>query len=108
MSERERLVRELISLIEDNDVAWRKAAFYSDPEVEPIYDRLIEAWGAAGEKGAPLDYASEDELRVLVSVARKYAFMSEDKARSIAMSRMGGGEDDFGGFGKLIRRLLGR
>lgn len=107
MSEREKLIKELIALIEENDVAWRKAAFYSDPKVEPIYDRLIKAWIDAGEKGAPLDYATEDELRILVSVAKKYAFMSENKARAISMSRMGG-EEEFGGFSKLIKRLLGR
>lgn len=108
MSERDRLIQELISLIEDNDVAWRKAAFYSDPRVEPIYERLIKAWLDSGEKGIPLDYASEDELRELVLVARKYAFMSEDKARSLAMARMSGGEGEFEGFGKFIKRLLGR
>lgn len=107
MSERERLVRELVALIEDNSVAWRKAAFYNDPRVEPIYDRLIKAWGDAGEKGVPLDYATVEELRVLVEAAKDYAFMSEEKARAIAIGRMSG-EEEFGGFSKLLKRLMGR
>ncbi len=89
---KEALVEEIIQLIEDNESPWRKAAFYSDPKVTPIYDRLINAWIEAGEKGTPLDYASIEELEVLVSIARKYAFMDENRARAIAMSRMGGGE----------------
>ncbi len=90
---KEELVQELISLIEDNESPWRKAAFYSDPKVGPIYEKLINAWLKAGEKGIPLDYASIEDLEVLVSIARKYAFMNENRARAIAMSRMG--EDSF-------------
>ncbi|MEB3806646.1 MAG: hypothetical protein GSR73_03935 [Desulfurococcales archaeon] len=107
MAERERLIKELVELIEDNAVAWRKAAFYSDPNVEPIYDRLIRVWMENGERDTPISYATDEELRVLVSIAKKYAFMSEDKARAIAMSRMGGSED-MGGFGKALKRILGR
>ena len=87
MTSREKLIRELISLIEDNDVAWRKAAFYSDPRVEPIYRRLLEEWEKSDMEGIPLDYASSDELALLVSIAREYAFMDEGKARSLALSR---------------------
>jgi hypothetical protein len=83
------LIEELIMLIEDNESPWRKAAFYSDPKVIPIYDKLIKKWLEAGEKGVPLDYADESDLNILVAVARKYAFMDENRARAIALSRMG-------------------
>jgi len=87
LSRREKLIRELIQLIEDNSVAWRKAAFYSDPRVEPVYDRLVREWESHDGEGIPLDYASTSELELLVSVAREYAFMDEAKARSLAMKR---------------------
>ncbi len=87
--ERDALVEELIELIEDNESPWRKAAFYSDPKVAPIYDKLIKRWLDSGEKGVPLDYADESDLSILVAIARKYAFMDESKARAIALSRMG-------------------
>jgi len=87
LTRREKLVQELFQLIEDNRVDWRKAAFYSDPRVEPIYNRLVEEWERSGGEGIPLDYASMDELEILVAVAKEYAFMDEAKARSLAMKR---------------------
>jgi len=107
-SRRERIVRELYELIEENAVAWRKAAFYSDPEVERIYSRLVAEWEARGAEGAPLDYASDEELEVLLAAARRYAFMPESRARAIAMARMGGEEErdsPLGVFSKLIERI---
>jgi len=87
LARREKLVQELFQLIEDNRVDWRKAAFYSDPRVEPVYARLVEEWEKSGGEGIPLDYASMDELELLVAVAKEYAFMDEAKARSLAMKR---------------------
>ena len=100
---RKRLIEELLNLIEYNDVAWRKAAFYSDPQVEPIYNRLVEEWEKAGGEGIPLDYASVEELEVLVRAARKYAFMPESRARALALARMGGGEEEAGSLGVFSR-----
>ncbi len=106
MSERERLIRILLDLIEDNEVAWRKAAFYSDPQVERIYSRLVDEWIKAGERGIPLDYATLEELRVLVEAAKRYAFISESRARALALSRMSG--DDEGGALGVFSRILSR
>ncbi len=105
MARRERLVKTLMELIEYNDVAWRKAAFYSDPEVDKIYSRLIDEWIKNGEKGIPLDYATDEELEILVRVARRYAFMSEAKARALALARMGGEEEEESGLG-IFSKLI--
>ena len=100
---RERLIEELLNLIEYNAVAWRKAAFYSDPRVEPIYSRLVAEWEKSGGEGIPLDYASVEELEILVHAARKYAFMPESRARALALARMGGGEEEAEGLGVFSR-----
>ncbi len=105
---REKLVAELIALIEDNAIAWRKAAFYSDPRVEEIYSRLVREWEERGGEGIPLDYASIEELEALVAVAREYAFMSEARARALAMRRMGGGGDNEDTGRSFLSRLLKR
>jgi len=108
---RERMIRELYDLIEDNEVAWRKAAFYSDPDVERIYSRLVSEWEAGGGEGTPLDYASDEELEILLAAARKYAFMPESRARALAMARMGGVEErdnPLGVFSKLVEWIRRR
>lgn len=74
--------------------SWVLAAFYSDPEVAKINSALEQRWRDAGEVGEPLDYASEEEVRRLLSVAERYAYMHPDRARAIALSRMGGEDSE--------------
>ena len=70
MSSREELLREL-RLFLDTASEWHLAAFYADPEVERIVAELYRRWEKEGGRGEPLDYASEQELRRLLAVARR-------------------------------------
>lgn len=88
----ESLKRKIEELIETNRFSWRKSAFYSDPEVAPIIERLYERWEASGRAGRPLDYADLDELRVLADKAERYAFMDDETARALTFGRMSGEE----------------
>ncbi len=90
--EEELLKRKIEELIESNRFSWRKSAFYSDPEVAPIIERLYERWEASGRQGKPLDYADLDELRLLADKAERYAFMDDETARAITFGRMSGEE----------------
>ncbi|MEB3774217.1 MAG: hypothetical protein GSR86_04745 [Desulfurococcales archaeon] len=108
--DRDRVKREILSLIDDNYSNWRKAAFYSDPEVIVILDRLQSVWEDNDMQGYPIDYATDEELQVLLDKARRYAYMPEDSARGIVFSRQGGGGDESEGssFSKFFRRIIGR
>ena len=70
--ERERLRREIEINIEENVNNWVKVAFYSDPDVASITDKLYRRWEESGREGSPLDYATLDELRVLAAKSRVY------------------------------------
>ncbi len=101
---REEVKADIIKLIDENRSPWVKAAFYSDSKVSPILERLIGEWESRGRQGIPLDYASDEELETLHEIARRYAYMSDEEARSIAWSTSESkGEGSFLGF---IRRLL--
>jgi len=58
----EDMVREILRLIDESGDYWKKAAFYSDPEVGAILDELYQRWEANDRQGMPLDYASEEEV----------------------------------------------
>ncbi len=103
---KEELKREIVKLIDENRSPWVKAAFYSNPEVSGILDRLISLWESNDRRGIPLDYASEDELRTLHRLARRYASLSDDEARALVWGGESGRSE--GGLLNLIRRLLGR
>ena len=92
----------ILKYIEENKSPWVKAAFYSDPDVSRLLEELTKRWEREG-RGMPLDYATEEELEELYNKAMKYAFMSDDEARS----QLWGGEKS-GGLLSLIRRLFGR
>ena len=81
--ERERLKR-LLEVRDD----WILAALYSDPEVSRINDRLLKRWREAGMRGDPLDYATDDEVRRLMAIAKRYIFLRPEEARAIALGRM--------------------
>ncbi len=102
---KEELKRDIIKLIDENRSPWVKAAFYSDPEVSSILDRLLNMWESNDRRGIPLDYADEDELKILHRLARRYASLSDDEARALAWSDREGGEGS-GGLLNLIRRLI--
>lgn len=87
MSQRE-MVNELISLIDLNKETWIKAAFFSDETVEKIMEILYSRWEANNEVGIPLDYASGEELKILLDIARRYVKMSPDEARSLVIRRI--------------------
>ncbi|MEB3844967.1 MAG: hypothetical protein LRS48_04725 [Desulfurococcales archaeon] len=106
--DRESVKREILSLIDDHYSGWVKAAFYSDPVVEPIVDRLMNTWESNGREGIPLDFASDEELTTLLSQARKYSRLDDSTARAIAMSRMGADEESSGSVWGVFSGLLGR
>ncbi|MDM7275921.1 MAG: hypothetical protein P3X22_007420 [Thermoprotei archaeon] len=104
---KEEVKADIIKLIDENRSPWVKAAFYSDPRVSTILGRLIEEWESEGRQGIPLDYASDEELEILHETARRYAYMSDEEARSIAWSTGSKGESKGeGSFLGFIRRLL--
>lgn len=80
---------EIISLIDENRSPWVKAAFYSDPEVSKILENLINRWESAGRAGIPLDYATEEELRILHKKAQMYGSMSDAEAMGSSFERRG-------------------
>ncbi len=103
--EAEKMRKEIIELIDKHWNNWIKAAFYSDPEVAKIMDRLVREWSSKGERGAPIDYATEDELLVLLRAARKYYSMDPRRAMAIALSSMSRAEEDEGG---IFRKIFSR
>lgn len=70
---REELKREIIILIDENRDQWKKAAFYSDDDVQKILNRLYNEWEKNNRHGVPLDYASTEELETLAALARRYS-----------------------------------
>ena len=72
MSRREILIKEIEENIEENRNAMVKAAFYSDPEVSELVLELYKRWELNNYRGAPLDYASLNELEFLALKARYY------------------------------------
>ncbi len=105
---RDEVKRLILQLVDDQDDEWLKAAFYSDEAVKPILERLYSAWEEAGRQGIPLDYATDDELETLLSVARRYAAMSRAERQMIALRRMTGEDVRVElGLVERIKRLLG-
>jgi len=108
LRDREEVKRLILRLVDDQDDEWLKAAFYGDEAVKPILARLYSAWEDAGLQGIPLDYATDEELETLLSIARRYASMSRAERQVIALRRMTG--DDVRlevGLIDKIKRLLG-
>ncbi len=71
----EDMVREILRLIDESGDYWKKATFYSDPEVCALLDELYQRWEANERRGMPLDYASEEEVYFLY---RKAASISDE------------------------------
>lgn len=66
------LKKEIVSLIDDNTDVNVKAAFYGDPEVTNILNTLYKRWEDNNNMNEPLDYATIDELKILITKARFY------------------------------------
>ncbi len=76
----EEKIREIVELIDECDDYWRKAAFYSDPDVSALLDTLYERWESSSMRGVPLDYATDDEVDFLYHKAK--SLTREDARRS--------------------------
>ena len=101
---------EIIELIDAHTNNWVKAAFYSDPQVSKIMARLVKEWEDNGERGRPIDYATSDDLVILLRAARKYYNMDPRTAMAVALSNMNREEGEEGGPGVMgvFRRLFSR
>jgi len=73
-------VREIVELIDESDDYWRKAAFYSDPDISALLDSLYERWESSNMQGVPLDYATDEEVDFLYHKAK--SLTREDARRS--------------------------
>ena len=69
MQSREKLVKEIMRIIDESPDPWRKTAFYSDPEVQQLLDALYDRWNNSGGAGIPLDYATDEEVKFLYKKA---------------------------------------
>ncbi|MCI4396972.1 MAG: hypothetical protein JHC28_05375 [Thermoprotei archaeon] len=85
----ERLKNEIINLIDENSSNWIKAAFFSDEVIEVIMEALYSKWESNMETGRPIDYATEDQLKIMLKKAQQYASMGQEEAMRIALKRMG-------------------
>lgn len=71
--DRDKAINRILSLIDESNDSWRKAGFYSDPAVQDIMMNLYERWNNSNRKGIPLDYATNEELLILVKKAEQYS-----------------------------------
>ncbi len=85
--DRDEILRYIERRIEASN-QWIRAAFYSDPEVVDILERLYERWYDNNEEGEPIDYATYEELEVLYERARRYATLAPYEAYAIVTRRM--------------------
>ncbi len=67
---------------------WVRAAFYSDPLVERILSTLYQRWRENEETGEPIDYATDDEVKQLYELAKRYAALTPYEAYAIYMRRL--------------------
>ncbi|ACL10784.1 hypothetical protein [Desulfurococcus amylolyticus] len=61
----------IVRLIDESSEQAYKIAFYSNPDVSRILERLIAEWERNNRKGIPLDYATEEEVEVMYNIAVK-------------------------------------
>ena len=71
LKSRKKLIDDIMSLIENSTDGWRKAAFYSDEDVNRLLNELYSRWESSKGLGMPLDYATEEELIFLHEKALK-------------------------------------
>ncbi len=92
--EMERLKHEIIEMIDYNRDNWVKAAFFSDEVVEVIMESLYTKWAQNGEIARPIDYATEDELKILYKKAKYYSSLSTSEAMRISLKRIEAGSEE--------------
>lgn len=89
--------REKLLEIVENMPQMNKAAFYSDPFVEPLVEELHSRWASNGYRGEPVDYATDEEAEKLLELAKRYASMPAWQAYRVFLERTegrgGGGRD---------------
>lgn len=73
--DRDKAINRILSLIDESNDNWRKTGFYSDPVVQDIMMKLYERWNNNNRKGIPLDYATNEELFILVRKAEHYSMI---------------------------------
>ncbi len=81
-------IRQITEIVDNMDQI-RKAAFYSDPKIEPLVEDLHERWKENDYKGEPLHYAKPKELELLLDLAKHYATIPLWQAYKIFMERSG-------------------
>jgi len=86
---KEEMKKKIIELIDMNTRNGPKLAFYSDPVVASIVKELYSKWEDEGRKGLPLDYASEEEVKVLYRKALRYCNVSDEEAWLMFLSSEG-------------------
>jgi hypothetical protein len=87
-NENEKMRNEIINLIDENSSNWIKAAFFSDEVIEVIMEALYSKWEQSNEQGMPIDYATGDELKIMLKKARQYASMKPEEAMRLVLKRM--------------------
>lgn len=87
-NESEKMKSEIINLIDENSSNWIKAAFFSDEMIEIIMEALYAKWEQNQEEGMPIDYATEDQLKIMLKKARQYASMKPEEAMRLVLKRM--------------------
>ncbi|WP_448578055.1 hypothetical protein [Thermosphaera sp.] len=97
----EKLKKEIIGLIDESTLPVIKEAFYSNPNVEAIMEKLYEQWENNNHIGIPLDYATYEELLLLHKVAREvvnspYEELSRNRMRrAMGLPEKGGEKKGF-------------
>ncbi len=118
VSEKEKLKNKILTLIDESTNNWAKMAFYSDPKVATILERVYGEWEQNNRRGLPIDYATLEELQVLAKAAEKYKNAGPEVIgilfRSEAKSIHNGGQSNSVKVGKrftniknVLRQLLG-
>ncbi|MGC8556580.1 MAG: hypothetical protein ACP5ML_00900 [Fervidicoccus sp.] len=87
-NQNERMKLEIISMIDENPSNWIKSAYFSDSEVSKIMEILYKLWEENNEKGFPIDYASNEQLKALYSKAKRYSSMKEEEAMKTVLERV--------------------
>lgn len=70
---------EIIRLIDKNQQVIYKIAFYSDPAVNEILEKLIERWERNNRVNEPIDYATDEEVELLYNKALKISRKTPDE-----------------------------
>lgn len=102
-------INKIINMIDESRDPWRKAGFYGDPEVQRIMDSLYARWNENNREGIPLNYATDEELVILVEKAEYY---SKQPASSIQRQlffseNSAGKRGKREGLAKKLKRIFG-